>query len=243
MMTSTEPAKQKIPQTDFMLRQVPFCPVDEDFVDISEYSHGKILVDMQYYKMSINGAVNRAFVRKTVGDMLIKAQSMLPEGYRLKIWDAWRPYDVQKSIYDIYFNSLKNDEKYRYFSDDELHEMARQFVSYPDKNKNPSFVHSSGGAVDLTVTDENGNELNMGTGFDDFSERAYTAFFEKSCENEAVKNNRRILHSVMEQCGFKNYAYEWWHYDYGDTFFGSITDESVKYGSVFDIDELKVADK
>ena len=49
---------------DFLLKPTAFEPVDEELVDISEYSAGEILVDMQYYKMNIDGAISKAYVRK-----------------------------------------------------------------------------------------------------------------------------------------------------------------------------------
>ena len=220
---------------DFLLKPTAFEPVDEELVDIYEYSKGEILVDMQYCKMNIIGAIDKAYVRKGAADRLIKAQSMLPEGYHLTVWDSWRPYEVQKHLFDTYYRSLENDEKYAHLTKEQLHKKACEFVSFPDKSKNPSYVHSSGGAIDLTITDSKGILLDMGTAFDDFSHRAHTDYFEKSDENITARNNRRLLYYVMTQSGFINYPFEWWHFDYGDIFHGGITGEAVKYASVFSL--------
>ena len=237
-MDSQQPSPCSPSIVYFDLRDTGFSPVDEEFVDIYEYSNGEIQVDMQYYKMNIKGAINKAYVRKTVGDMLLIAQEFLPEGYHLKIWDAWRPYEVQKSLYKNYYKSLKKDKKNKGLSRRELHQLASKFVSYPDKKKNPSFVHSSGGAVDLTITDKNGNELDMGTDFDDFSEKAYFSWANNSFEaTTEQKQNRWLLFNVMKIAGFTHYPYEWWHYDYGDIFYGSTTGKKVKYGSVFKLEK------
>ena len=99
--------------------------------------------------------------------MLLRALSFLPSGYTFLVFDAWRPYTVQKSLYDEYFEKLRRDEPQ--LDDAELHRRARAFVSYPDQAKRFAFVHSSGGAIDLTLVDENGSKLDMGTDFDDFT--------------------------------------------------------------------------
>lgn len=225
----------RIPQQEFRPVQTEFCPESEELVDIYEYSHGEILVQMQYHKMNIAGAVSKAYLRKGAADRLIKAQRLLPEGYHLTVWDSWRPYEVQKYLYDSYYESLVKNEKYSHLPADELHKKAREFVSFPDKSKNPSYVHSSGGAIDLTITDPDGNLIDMGTGFDDFSFKAHTCYFESTDENITARLNRRLLYNVMLKSEFTNYPYEWWHYDYGDIFYGSMTGEAVKYESVFDI--------
>ena len=219
----------------FKLKQTAFYPENDELVDIYEYSKGEILVDMQYYKMNKVSAINKAYVRKGVADRLMNAQRMLPEGYHLTIWDSWRPYEVQKSLYDSYFDSLKKDEKNKNLTEDELHQKAREFVSYPDKTKNPSYVHSSGGAVDLTITNQNGKALDMGTAFDDFSQKAYTDYFENNEENIIARSNRRLLYYVMTHSGFTNYPFEWWHFDYGDIFYASVKNEPTKYSSIFSL--------
>lgn len=217
-----------------------FCRDDEAFVDIEEYSLGKITADMKYAKAGRPGAITRAFARKTVADMLLRAAELLPVGYSFKVFDAWRPYEVQKSLYDEYFEKLKSENPS--LNEEKLHKLSRQFVSYPDKSQLFSYVHSSGGAVDITVVDEFGRELDMGTEFDDFSPLASTDYFENS-ENVIVKKNRRVLYFAMTRAGFTNFPNEWWHYDYGDIFYGKICGEAVKYPSVYSMEQMTLEDK
>ena len=79
----------------------------EGFVDINEYSDGRIKVSMQYFEAGLNGSINKALVRKGVADRLLKALKLLPEGYTFEILDAWRPYDVQLSLFNGYYNQIK----------------------------------------------------------------------------------------------------------------------------------------
>lgn len=211
-----------------------YAPIDEGFVDIESYTDGRILTEMKYLAAGRPGALSRAYARKGVADRLLRAASLLPHGYALKIYDAWRPYTVQKSLYDEYFALLKREKPS--LSDEELHKEARTFVSFPDPSLPFSFVHSSGGAVDLTVVDEGGVELDMGCPFDDFTPRA--SVFALEDEETAARDNRRLLYTVMTEAGFTSFPSEWWHYDYGDRFWAATTGEAVLYSSVYETEKL-----
>ena len=217
-----------------------YSEVDEEFVDVYKYSCGRILVEMRYYLAGRDGAVNTAYARRTVADRLMRAASLLPEGYRLKIYDAWRPYEVQRSLFDEYLGALRAMSENAGLSEDVLCEMAKTFVSMPDRGIRFAYVHSSGGAIDLTVVAPDGNELDMGCGFDDFTPVAHTAALEGSDAVEQ-RDNRRLLYHVMSEAGFTNFPSEWWHYDFGDKFWAAMTDCDVKYPSVYAIEEMKIS--
>ena len=77
-------------------------------------------------------------------------------------------------------------------------------------------THRNGGSFDLTIVNREGEELYMGTDFDDLTDKAATDYFEHKkkltyMEKEA-RNNRRLLKITMIQAGFKNYDPEWWHW-------------------------------
>lgn len=104
----------------------------------------------------------------------------------IKIWDAYRPYSVTEKMWEL----VKDD---RYAAD-------------------PTFGsgHNRGIAVDLTVVDlTTGKEIDMGTGFDNFSDTAHHDFRNLPAN---VLQNRMLLRSVMEKHGFKALETEWWHY-------------------------------
>ena len=81
-------------------------------------------------------------------------------------------------------------------------------------------IHSFGMALDITLLDESGREVDMGTGFDDLSERSWPgreAQFLASGElTQAQVDNRQLLRDAMAQAGFVGISSEWWHYDCGD---------------------------
>lgn len=104
------------------------------------------------------------------------------------IFDAYRPHTVSKKMWKIV-----QDERY---------------VANPSKGSN----HNRGIAVDLTLIDLNTNqELNMGTAFDNFTDTAHHTFTHLP---DSVLQNRKLLKTIMEQCGFKSLSSEWWHYSF-----------------------------
>ncbi len=214
---------------------------DEEFVDIFKYSCGEIKVNMQYEKAGLASAISRAYVRKTVADKLLEAKKLLPAGYTFEILDAWRPFDVQMELFNDYKKQVAATCPTD-IEEDELIKRVCEFVSYPDKSKKISYVHSSGGAIDLTILDADGNRLEMGTDFDDFTEKSYTAWYEENDPSAEAAKNRRLLNNVLLKCGFTNYPSEWWHYDYGDAFWAFYTGNNVIYSSKFEETEVKNTD-
>lgn len=113
-------------------------------------------------------------------------QELAVKGMGLKIFDAYRPYAVT-----VKFWELVKDERY---------------VANPAKGSG----HNRGIAVDLTIIDKKtGKELDMGTGFDNFTDTAHHAFTSLPA---TVLQNRQLLKSLMEKYGFKPLDSEWWHY-------------------------------
>lgn len=130
---------------------------------------------------------NQTFLRQPAAAALQKVQRDLNQkGLGLKIFDAYRPYSVT-----IKFWELIKDERY---------------VANPSKGSG----HNRGLAVDLTIIDlKNGVELDMGTGFDNFTDSAHHNFEHL---REQVLQNRLLLKELMLKHGFKLLETEWWHY-------------------------------
>lgn len=132
------------------------------------------------------------------------ADELRPIGYRLMVFDAYRPQ-----------SAVKHFVRWAYDADDKR--MQEEF--YPDYNKKILLVdqgyiarnssHCRGSAVDLTLTDMDGNPLDMGTGFDYFGKRAWHGARNITKEQE---ENRLLLKGIMEKHGFRYFEKEWWHY-------------------------------
>ena len=134
-------------------------------------------------KLYKNG--DKTFLRLPAAEALQKAANELASrGYAVKIWDAYRPYSVTKKMWE-----LVHDERY---------------VADPSKGSG----HNRGLAVDLTLL-KDGKELEMGTGFDNFTDSAHRDF--KGLPDTVLKN-RLLLQTTMEKYGFKGLSTEWWHF-------------------------------
>ena len=108
-----------------------------------------------------------------------------PLGLTLKIFDAFRPSEAQWKLWE--------------FRPDP------EFVADPRRGS----PHSRGVAVDLTLVDAGGAELEMGTGFDDFTPRAHHA---DPTVPALAQRNRALLLGIMTAAGWDFYRNEWWHY-------------------------------
>jgi D-alanyl-D-alanine dipeptidase len=132
---------------------------------------------------------NQTFLRLPVLKALQQVQNDLSKrNFGLKIFDAYRPYAVTRKMWD-----LIHDERY---------------VADPSKGSG----HNRGLAVDLTIIDlKDGSELNMGTGFDNFTDTAHHTFKNLPAD---ILQNRMLLRETMEKYGFKALETEWWHYSW-----------------------------
>lgn len=190
-----------------------------------------------YFEAGRRNAVKTCLVRKEVYERLVTAHGFLPGGYRFFIFDAWRPYLLQEELYRSYSETVISRFHLENASEEEKQKKIAAFVSPPVKD--PAFppVHTTGGAVDLTILDENGRMLNMGADFDEVSERSDTVYYETARDiedYEKVRENRRLLYNTMTSAGFSNLPSEWWHYDYGDRFWAYYKNRPAIYSGIFE---------
>ena len=131
----------------------------------------------------------RCFLRPEAAKAVAKAHKKLQEkGYGgLKMFDCYRPRPIQQKLWD----KMPNDS----------------YVTPPWKGSQ----HNRGLAVDLTIVDKNGNELDMGTPFDSFSKKAHYDCLDLPAN---VLANRKLLRGVLEEVGFAGIRTEWWHFSY-----------------------------
>jgi D-alanyl-D-alanine dipeptidase len=131
--------------------------------------------------------VARCLLRRDVAERLGRVQAALAtSGMALKLWDCYRPLAVQRTFW-----ALVHDARY---------------VADPKKGSR----HNRGAAVDLTLVDATGRELDLGTTFDDFSPRAHRDASGLSAE---ARRNRALLDEAMAKEGFVGLPTEWWHFD------------------------------
>lgn len=214
---------------------------NEPFVEITEESG--LIIRMQYPLLGMRNAESRCLVRKTVFEKLLLAQSLLPDGYRLCIWDAWRPFALQNELFETYKAEIINQFHLENASEEEQQQVLTKFVAPPIADPLVPPLHTTGGAVDVTIVDKNGQEIPMGTDFDAFTDKTLTAYFELHDESDEIRNNRRLLYNCMTKAGFESLPSEWWHYDYGNRFWGYFNECPAVYEGIFTADKILLAER
>ena len=159
-------------------------------------------------------------LRQGVIERLKLAESKLPSGISIKILSGFRPLSEQKKLWNAEIKKLK--KQFPAAGADELKRRARARVADPEGGGGG---HQTGGAIDVTLVDARGRELDMGGGYLKFDVRTPT---------KAINNsNRKILRRAMIAAGFINYPREWWHYSYGDKIWAAYGRKShAIYGTV-----------
>lgn len=211
------------------------CFTDEPFVQVKDSA--KIIIRMQYPLRGMKNGEPACYMRRTVYEMLQKAAAQLDEGYAFVIWDAWRPFALQKELFTSYRADIIHDFHLENRTEAEQVKFISQFVADPVDNHDFPPAHTTGGALDLTLA-ENGRELDFGTGFDAFTDKTETVYYETHEEDENIRDNRRMLYHVMCSAGFVNLPSEWWHYEYGDQNWAGVRGQPAKYRGVWTKEEM-----
>lgn len=204
---------------------------DEELVEI--VNTDKIEIKMMYPILNMKNGFNKCLLRKTVANMLYKASDSLPNGYKFLIWDSWRPFALQKELFEVYSKDIIKIFHIEDMDKEEQIKFISQYVADPIKDEEYPPAHTTGGAIDLTLT-KDGKELDFGTGFDSFSDKTNTTWFENHNEDSVIKDNRRFLYYTMINVGFTNLPSEWWHYEYGDQNYAKITGNKAIYKGIFE---------
>jgi D-alanyl-D-alanine dipeptidase len=148
---------------------------------------------------NVYGDFRSCFLQETAAKMIGRAAEITSRdhpGWKLRIYDCLRPRSVQRKLWEV----VKGTSK-------------QPYVANPETGS----IHNYGFAVDLTLEDERGEVLDMGTSFDDFSplsepQREERFLKEKKLSNRQLQN-RKLLRATMIEAGFIQLPLEWWHYD------------------------------
>mgnify|MGYP001602558623 CR=1 FL=1 len=194
-------------KSDFELMKIPIKECYEKLVNLRDYSK-EIIIDIEKESKRFQKLkTDECFVRESVAIMLSQAHSLLPNGLYIKIIDGFSPMSAQKRIYSLVFEELT--QKNPKLSKKDLEVETDKYVANP-KTIPP---HTTGGAVDITLVNEYGKEIEIGSEINTLSQEGAT-----DCPkiSPASKKNRKLLIKIMRKVGFANYPLEWWHWSYGD---------------------------
>lgn len=180
---------------------------DSTFVDLKKLDTS-FVYDMKYaskdnfLKEKVYDCANCLLRYKTAQSLINANNSFKKLGFKIKLFDCYRPLTIQKKMWEIYPDA--------------------RYVANPSKGSN----HNRGSAVDMTLVNINNNEdLDMGTTFDFFGNRAHHSY---PYLPKNILENRKVLKSVMETNGFKSITSEWWHYNLVNSYRFKISDFKTK---------------
>jgi len=172
-------------------------------VDIAGIN-SRVLVHLVYstpdnfLRDDVYGDLEACYLRGDAADQLSRAQDALEsrnKGFRLMVYDCVRPRTIQYEMWRM----VKGTRQETY-------------VAEPEKGS----IHNYGAAVDLTIADENGAPLNMGTPFDSFGEASQPRYEKQMLKQGRLTRgqvaNRQMLRDVMREAGFIGIPEEWWHF-------------------------------
>ena len=185
-----QPASVVIQQDTIKIADVP----DYDTLQWKELKEADgYVIDIKYattdnFVKSVIYPCGRFFLRPVVASALNKVRADLKsQGYKLKLFDGYRPRPAQQILWD----KVPNPD----------------YVAPPSEGS----MHNRGVAIDLTLADLQGKELDMGTPYDFFGKEAHTDYTNLSPD---VLKRRQLLQSAMIAHGFQPIRTEWWHFSF-----------------------------
>jgi D-alanyl-D-alanine dipeptidase len=169
----------------------------------------------------------RTWVRRGLAERLAAARNVLPADVRLRVVEGHRPVRQQWSIVAAYSTELRR--LHPRLPDAELRRLTSRFVSPVEVAP-----HVAAAAVDLTLVDPQGAELDMGTPIDATPEQSGGACYLAAEGIDAdARERRELMAKVLCGAGLVNYPTEWWHWSYGDRYWAVMTDApAALYGPV-----------
>ena len=164
-------------------------------------------------------------LREEVVNRLLKVNDYLisKSSFNLLIYDSWRPLEVQefmfkraflkeceKSNIEISFENIKSYPS--------ILKKVEKFWAYPSHNNRCPPPHSTGGALDVCLSDKDGNLVEMGSMVDQMDDTSNPYFYANIKNEEAIiwNSRRNLLREIMTKFGFAQHPNEWWHFSYGD---------------------------
>ncbi|MCX4989575.1 M15 family metallopeptidase [Streptomyces sp. NBC_00568] len=158
-----------------------------------------------------------AHLREGVLNRLVAAGELLPDGIRLLFVEGYRPPSLQRLYFDRYAAGLRAEHPE--WDAARLRDVASRYVSPPE-----IAPHSAGAAVDLTLVDADGRELDMGTPVNANPEESDGACYSAADGiSGTARAHRRLLSDALTAAGLVNYPTEWWHWSYGDRYWALAT--------------------
>ncbi|MDA0267499.1 MAG: M15 family metallopeptidase [Cyanobacteria bacterium] len=166
------------------------------------------------------------WLRASVLAKLRQAQTHLQQrypGWTIQIFDAYRPVAVQQFMVDYSFRELarqrqQHPERLTAAERQALLDEVYQFWAPPSLDEATPPPHSTGAAIDITLGDDQGQMVDMGSPIDEISPRSHPNYFAATGEHHdaMIQNHRTVLSNHLTAVGFAQHPNEWWHFSWGD---------------------------
>lgn len=178
--------------------------------------------DLRYYSTyNFTGQKIRGYnapvaymTKEALAALAVAAQDLRAQGYRLLVWDSYRPQKAVDHFVEWINNPNDAGDKSFYPTLNKANLIAGNYIM-------PKSGHTRGSTIDLTIIKQDGSFVDMGGTFDLFSERSHPDYKKLTRKQ---KRNRKILRDAMLKAGFVGIESEWWHFTlkdepYKDTYF------------------------
>ncbi|MCW8382357.1 M15 family metallopeptidase [Streptomyces justiciae] len=214
------PMNPLVLMSDPRVAAIPVLECEEPLVDVRDHD---FRVDPR--KQDPLGAF--AHVRQGVLSRLQHARALLPAGTDLLFIEGYRPLRLQQRYFTDYRNELAAAQPG--WTAEQLHQAASRYVSPPE-----IAPHSAGASVDVTLVDQDGQELDLGTRVNASPEESGGACFTHAPNlSDHARHHRMLLLNAMEGAGFTNYGTEFWHYSVADRYDALMRHEPhARYGPI-----------
>ena len=200
-----------------------------------------------YQKLGADyGGHSPYYLRQSVIENLIQAQNylqLLHPNWYIQIFDAYRPVAVQQFMVDYSFGEALRE---RGLTDKELSPQQREEAwtavyeiwAVPSLDMKTPPPHSTGAAVDITLVNDIGEVVDMGSPIDEMSDRSLPEYYIHS--HPEYHAHRQLLRDMMLKAGFQRNPKEWWHFSFGDQMWAWLYNQShpenvmtARYGSLY----------
>lgn len=206
--------------------QIPIKDCGEPLITIP-FDNFALKLPHPYVKLgAVYGDKSPYCLRQGVVEALLEAQFIIEKRYpqwKIQIYDAYRPVGVQQFMVNYTFDSLIKSLE---LQEDQLSAQKRQDLwnkvyrlwAAPSLDPKMPPPHSTGGAVDVTIVNDQGQAIDMGGEIDELSERSHPDYYlsDHSQDSQQYHFHRQLLNRAMTNAGFQRHPEEWWHFSLGD---------------------------
>jgi D-alanyl-D-alanine dipeptidase len=218
--------------SDARVSAMPTVECGERLVAIAGL-HARLSIDESDANIACLGYQPTFTVRESVACRLVDAVSNLPSDYCLLVKESLRPAALQRFYFERRLRKILTSNPG--LSESDAIEVTSRFVAPPSVAGHPG-----GGAIDITLCSRDGRELDLGCAYDaDEVASGGACFSQFENLNAHARKHRSLMFAALEDVGFVNYPFEWWHWSYGDKYWAVVKQQAnALYGP---IESLEIA--